>query len=336
MMARAYWLALRAIEPDAREAQEGLAATERAGLDSVRVRLGLSPEGGEDIRAELTALLGKGLPRHVGIVGKSDAPDALLSYVVSEPARSHRISQLRRGKTIHAFTAKKPNPQYAEAQSELQSANERMQEAQREYAEFHEQAQVHRQNAAVGGVQGAIEATSAVASETAGVAILAEAKGDLNKASQTLSQTPRTLEEPVEQQVQFPVLVVETQVTTRLAFRLDGFGESMADSAESTAHAAQERVMASPSIGVDGTNADFQALARLRPNLSQALADVAARIAARIRASEEQAGWRAFQAARDGKGVEQGAMEAVMYLAATEDAGPHAGEVVEFLQRSLP
>ena len=81
----------------------------------MRLRVALVPTGGLDARARFADLLTKSLPRHVSLVDAGPGA-ATLSYALSEPTRTHRVTRSVRTKTVLAGKATaKPNPACAEA-----------------------------------------------------------------------------------------------------------------------------------------------------------------------------------------------------------------------------
>jgi hypothetical protein len=327
--ARAYWLAADALGGSNDATRRGLEATEKAAVDAVRVRLALAPSGGVDVRERFGALLEKALPRHVSVVADGPSAGATLAYVMSE-TRTHHASKSSRSKTVTAGTIIKPNPAYAEAQSDLAAARE-------EHAQAMIQAQEFRQKAAEYAAQGGVAGTvSATAANATAIGLIASANKRVSDASSKLAATPKTISEKVEATAMYPVVALETTVKLRFVSRLDGLGDVINDSFERSADRRVEQVDAAPSLGLAETRADVESLAGFTPDYADALAQVATRIGDRVRDHEEASGWHAFTAARTKGDLWRAVWAAVGYLAVARENAPHRTELLEFLARSLP
>jgi hypothetical protein len=338
LLARAYWLAVDALEPGANDARGGLARTEAAAGAAVLVRLGIeSPHDGGSL-ATVADLLASALPAHVQVARTPGGePDAMTMFLVTEPVRTHEVTRENRSTDVVIGTVMKPNPDYELAVNDVQSAEQGLQTAQQSYNELHQQALQNAQNASnAGGVWGAAFAGVAATGEGAGIAMVTEARSTLDEARRKLQQTPQVLPEQVHQQAGYPVVVVKSGAMTRILFRVDGFAQPIEDHEEVTASGSAEQIDAAPEIGVEGSQADVSQLARLTPDTGSALRNIVKRVGDQVRAMELESAWTSFEAFSERGSAESAAEAAVRYLAVAGPSGTHSGEAIEFLVRMLP
>jgi hypothetical protein len=334
VFARAFWLAAEALAGSAPEIAAGLRATDAAAVQAVGLRIALVQAGGGDAKDKLGTALAAAFPRYVTFVPPGTGVDAALSYTLSDPVRTHKVTKALRSAPVVAGTVTKPNPAYADARNDLQQAREELEQANESYNEFHEQANNYRQQAAQGGIAGSIAAGSAVAAEATGIGILTAARNKLNDAQAKLNATPQTTQETVTAQARYPVISLETTSRVSFACRLDGLGAPLEDRAEVSAQAKDEEIAPDPGLKVAGHPADVAKLATLAPETGEIVRQVAERLAAKVRAADEGAAWTAFVDAK--KTPARGVIAAVRYLTVAPDGSAHRPDVVDYLVRTLP
>jgi hypothetical protein len=337
VVARAYWFALASMEGSTPDVVGGLARTERATLDAFRLRFAIVAASRPDLEPRLRERLASMLPAYVTMVSASDDPDAVLTYAVGDPARKYRVSRSTRSKAVVIGTVARRNPDYRLAQEEVQQAHERVEEARANYEQFHAQAQQNAAQAAAssGAFSGAF-AGLAAAGEGTGVAIFEQAKSDFEQARRKLASTRRTIREAVTRSATYPVVVFEAASTSRVLLRVDGFAEPIADQGEASTRASAVHIEGDPSIDVDPEDGDTSAFARLSPDVTGALLEAAGRLAARLRASEADCAWWAFESNRSNQDMEAAVASAVGVLLATADDDTRRAKAIQFLTTELP
>ena len=336
IIARAYWVAVAALDSSSAPAAAGMARTVAPLLDEMRTRVvvqSTDAKAGHELVEELIRLV----PRHVVLVeDESSRADARLLLSVAPPLRTFRSSTTHQKKSVFAFRVTKENPAFEEVQQELERAKEGIPEAREEYQRLHEASQELAHQAKAGGVAGTIAASAAISEEAAAVVILKAADNRLKNARAAFARTPRTIKEDVTRDVEFPVLHFEAEAVTKLVVRLDGFGDEINDMRQATASLVREQTPPAPEIGVEGTPSPQGELQSLTPDIAPTLAELARTLGDHVVAFESGEAEKAWAAARYQDDAFRLAAASVFYLEMLTKDSARTSEVTRHLVENLP